>query len=101
MDSTKLWLVALAVLFLNVPFGFWRAGTRKFSPAWFVAIHAPVPLVIALRLASDLGFRVSTVPVMIGAYFTGQFLGSRWRHHAAQRHSKNPGRSTQSNDRST
>lgn len=62
-----------------MPFGYWRAGTRKFSPAWFVAVHAPVPLIIVLRMASGLGFRPTTIPVMVGAYFLGQFLGSVWR----------------------
>ncbi|HSQ09327.1 MAG TPA: hypothetical protein VLN25_01745, partial [Burkholderiaceae bacterium] len=33
---------------------YWRAGLRKFSPAWFVAIHAPVPLVFGLRFALGL-----------------------------------------------
>ena len=72
-------LVALLILLLNLPFGFWRAGVRKFSPAWFVAVHAPVPLAIGLRLASGLGWRLSTLPVFVGAFFAGQFLGGRLR----------------------
>ena len=46
-----LWTVAAAVLLINLPFGFWRAGVRKFSPAWFVAVHAPVPLAVGLRFS--------------------------------------------------
>jgi len=71
--------VAIAVLLLNLPFGFWRAGVRKFSLAWFVAVHAPVPLIVALRLLSGLGFRWTTFPVMVTGYFAGQFLGGRLR----------------------
>ena len=37
-------LVALGVLTINLPFGFWRAGVRKFTPPWIVAVHGPVPL---------------------------------------------------------
>jgi hypothetical protein len=72
-------IVALLILLLNVPFGFWRAGVRKFSPAWFVAVHAPVPLAIGLRLASGLGWRLSALPLFVGAFFAGQFLGGRLR----------------------
>jgi hypothetical protein len=74
-----LWLVAAAVLVINLPFGWWREGVRKLSPAWFVAVHAPVPLIAALRVASGLGFQWSTLPVMLAAYFLGQFLGGRLR----------------------
>ena len=75
------WAVALAVIVLNLPFGFWRAGTRKFSLPWFLAIHVPVPLIVGVRLVSGLGWQLSTFPVLVGAFFTGQFLGGllrRW-----------------------
>jgi len=71
----QLWLVALAVFVLNLPFGYWRAGVRKFSWQWIAAIHAPVPAVIALRLVSGLGFQFATFPVLIGAFFLGQKCG--------------------------
>ena len=78
-----LWLrllaVAAATLVLNLPFGFWRAGVRKYSPAWFLAVHATVPLIVAMRLAAGLGWRLSTFPVLIGAFFGGQFIGGRLR----------------------
>lgn len=76
----KLWLVAGLVLLLNLPFGFWRAMARKFSLQWVLAIHVPVPFVIGLRFASGLGWRLGTFPVLIGAFFTGQFVGGRLRH---------------------
>lgn len=75
----QLALVASAVFLLNLPFGYWRAGTRKYSWPWLLAIHLPVPLVIALRLFSGLGFQLITFPVMIAAFFTGQFLGGKAR----------------------
>jgi hypothetical protein len=72
-------LALLATFVVNLPFGYWRAGLRKLSPAWFVAIHAPVPLVIGLRFALGLPFRWSVLPLFVVAYFAGQFVGSRWR----------------------
>ena len=71
----SLWLVAAAVLVLNLPFGYWRAGAPRFSRPWLVAVHAPVPLVVGLRFASGLGWQLSTFPVMVGAFFAGQYLG--------------------------
>jgi len=72
-------VAAASVLLLNLPFGFWRAGTRRFSLPWLLAVHTPVPFVIALRLFSGLGWRLHTFPVMVGAFLTGQFLGGKLR----------------------
>ena len=71
-----LWTVAALVALVNIPFGFWRAGVRKFSPAWFLAVHLPVPIAIGLRFASGLGFRWATLPLFVAAFFGGQWLGA-------------------------
>jgi hypothetical protein len=76
---SNLWYAALAVLLLNLPFGFWRAGVRKFSVPWFLAVHAPVPMVVGVRLMAGLGWQLATFPVLIGAFFTGQIVGGRAR----------------------
>lgn len=75
----RLALVALAVFVLNLPFGYWRAGTRKFSWGWILAIHLPVPLVVLLRIYSGLGWQLVSFPVLIGAFFLGQACGARLR----------------------
>ena len=75
-------LVAFALV-VNLPFGYWREGTVKFSPAWFVAVHAAVPLIIALRYALELEWRLVALPFTVAAYFTGQALGARWRRRRA------------------
>ena len=72
-------LAIVATFVVNVPFGYWRAGVRKFSPAWFVAVHAAVPLVVALRYALGLPFRWAVFPLFVAAYFGGQTIGARWR----------------------
>ena len=76
---------ASIVFFINLPFGYWRANTKKFSRGWFLSVHAPVPLVVAVRMLSGLGFHLITFPVMIGAFFGGQFAGSRL-HRALSEH---------------
>lgn len=74
-----LWAAAAIVLTINLPFGFWRASVRKFTLPWILAVHLPVPLVIAVRYASGLGWHLITFPVLIGAFFTGQFVGGKLR----------------------
>ena len=75
----RLMAVALATFVINLPFGFWRQGLRKFSLLWVVAVHAAVPLVVLMRLKADLGFAWYTYPPMILCYFGGQFVGARLR----------------------
>jgi len=71
----KLFWVAVAIFILNLPFGYWRAHVKKFSLQWALAVHIPVPFVIALRIFSGLGFQLISYPVLVGAFFTGQYLG--------------------------
>jgi hypothetical protein len=77
------WVVALAIFVLNLPFGFWRAGVRKFSFYWFLAVHLPVPFVVFMRVFSGFGLNLTTFPVFVTAYFSGQLVGgklrSRWK----------------------
>ncbi len=74
-----LWIVAALVVVLNLPFGFWRATTRPFTVPWVLAVHAPVPLVVGLRFAAGLGWKLVTFPILVGAFFTGQYVGG-WIH---------------------
>jgi hypothetical protein len=83
-----LWVVASVVVVLNLPFGFWRATTRRFTLPWVLAVHAPVPLVVGLRFAAGLGWKLVTFPVLVGAFCTGQYVGGRlhtWWHQRVPR----------------
>ncbi len=75
----KLLLVCAAVLAINIPFGYWRAGVTKFSWRWFLSVHLPVPLIILIRLWSGLGWRLSTFPLFVAAFFVGQLTGGKLR----------------------
>jgi len=70
-------LVAVLILLVNLPFGWWRSGLRKLSLPWFVAVHAPVPLAVGLRYVTGVGFRWATLPLFVAAYVGGQCLGGR------------------------
>jgi hypothetical protein len=71
--------IAFLIFAMNLPFGAWRARLRKLSPAWFVAIHLPVVLAIAMRILMGVPFRLTTLPVYVAAFFFGQLAGGRLR----------------------
>lgn len=68
--------VGATSLAVNLPLGVWREHCRKFSPEWFVAVHASIPLIISLRKAVVMPYYA--VFVTITAAVAGQFAGSRW-----------------------
>lgn len=73
----KLLAVAAVVFLINLPFGYWRSRVPARSRQWFLAIHLPVPFVIALRVFSGLGWQLASFPVLVGAFFLGQYLGGK------------------------
>jgi hypothetical protein len=81
--------VALGVFILNLSFGYWRANEKKFSFRWFLSIHAPVPFVVLLRLVAGVGWHPATFPFLIGAFFSGQYVGG-WLYHRRQYLHKTP-----------
>ena len=79
MLTRGIWLVAGGTFLVNLPFGYWRGGARKFTAKWLTAIHAPVPLVVAMRLAAGVRWQLVNLPVLLGAYFLGQLVGTQAR----------------------
>jgi len=75
----NLLLAALATFFVNLPFGFIRHGFKKFSFLWFLAIHVPIPFVVLFRYLFGLGFQLYTYPIMVIAFFSGQYAGKMIR----------------------
>jgi hypothetical protein len=79
--------VLVAVVVVTLPFGFYRAYTRKMSLRWFLAIHLPVILVVVARVEAHLPYMF--IPFTCLAFASAQFLGAkagRWwiRRHPAQ-----------------
>ena len=75
MGTAFIGLLFAAALATNVPLGMWRRHLRRFSPAWFVAIHASVPALVAIRLA--LASANWVIPPEIALAVVGQFVGAR------------------------
>lgn len=71
-------LAGILVFLINLPFGYWRSKVKKFSMRWFLAIHLPVPFVYALRVYAGINWGILSFIVLIGFYFLGQYVGSRY-----------------------
>jgi len=70
------------IFFLNLPFGFWRFKVRKFSFSWVLAIHLPVLIIIGGRFLFNIPYQMSVLPINVGAFFLGQYLGGKIRYNS-------------------
>ena len=77
MQWTTIALLLSLAFLVNLPLGAWRESRRKFSPAWFVGIHASIPLLLAVRMELDVTHWV--IPLEIALVLAGQIVGSRLR----------------------
>lgn len=72
--------LALLLLFAftsNLPLGYWRATSRKYSLRWLLLIHLSIPFIIMLR--SFFGFTWHWIPLTLICAVSGQLLGGRLR----------------------
>ena len=78
LETVSIMLLLLAAcldFIINIPFGYWRANVKRFSLPWFLSIHIPIPFIILIRLYTGIGFEFIAYPIMIIAFFLGQFTG--------------------------
>ena len=92
MAINVLWAgLGLAVTFaVNVVAGYWRAYAKRTRSRleWFLAVHAPVPLVAVLRRLAGAGLSgpgLWLLAAFVAAYFTGQRVGGMLHGYAARR----------------
>ncbi len=67
--------IALVAFVANLPFGMLRTRYRRLSLGWFVCIHAPIPVVVALRILTGTSYRF--IPIFLATSILGQIAGSR------------------------
>ncbi len=65
--------VSLFALVINLPFGYMRSRSPKFSLKWLLYIHLPIPFIFILRTVSGLDYRA--IPVILTGAVAGQLLG--------------------------
>lgn len=69
--------ICMIAFLLNLPFGWLRVNTRKFSLAWIVCIHAPIPIVAFIRIYTHTNWEY--IPFFFVFSIAGQVLGARVR----------------------
>lgn len=73
MDLASVVFLCAAAFVINMPFGLYRMGVKKYSWRWFLAIHLPIPLIILMRLGMGQSWRV--VPFLFVFAIMGQLAG--------------------------
>jgi len=73
--SIALVSLLLFALFSNIPLGYLRMGSPKYSVRWFVYIHLSVPFIVGLRIANNISWQM--IPFSIALAVAGQMIGSR------------------------
>lgn len=73
-------LFAIAFL-VNLPLGYLRESSRRYSLRWFVYIHLSIPFILTVRLTY--GFDWRAIPFTILCAVAGQVLGGRIRRRRA------------------
>lgn len=84
MDILIIGFSVLAIFFINVPLGVWRASVNKFSIQWFMAIHLSVPVIVLLR--NEIGLADIFIPLTLFAAMLGQYYGGKLSVLCRQKH---------------
>ena len=73
--SIALISLLLFALFSNIPLGYLRMGSPRYSVRWFIYIHLSVPFIVGLRIANNISWQM--IPFSIALAVAGQMIGSR------------------------
>lgn len=73
----KLTVLLVFALTSNIPLGYLRETSRKFSLRWFILVHLSIPFIVLLR--DSFGFSWQWIPLTLVCAVVGQMIGSRCR----------------------
>jgi hypothetical protein len=78
-DSTLIHaaLIGVVAFAVNLPLGYLREGTKKFSFSWFIYIHLSVPLIAFLRISNQVS--AWAIPAFVACAILGQLAGGMIR----------------------
>lgn len=72
LSASLVSLLAFALL-SNIPLGYLRQGTQKYSLRWIVYIHLSIPFIVALRITNGISWQI--IPFTLCLAVTGQMIG--------------------------
>lgn len=70
---TAIIILILLAFMINLPFGYLRKKSKKYSLRWFLYIHIPVPIIVISRILFHIDYKF--IPLFILAAISGQYLG--------------------------
>ncbi|MBM4135717.1 MAG: hypothetical protein FJ241_02680 [Nitrospira sp.] len=70
-----IFIVSTFTLLLNLPLGYARVRTKRYSLRWFLCIHVPIPFIFIARTLSNLDIKY--IPIFIFVAIIGQFFGGK------------------------
>jgi hypothetical protein len=68
-------LLFVVTLLLNLPCGYARAKSKRYSFRWFLWIHIPIPFIFIARTLLHVEFKY--LPLFVIAAITGQLVGGK------------------------
>jgi hypothetical protein len=68
-------ILSAFTLLINLPFGYARAKSKRYSLRWFIYIHVPIPIIFIARTISHIEFKY--IPFIAFAAILGQLLGGK------------------------
>jgi hypothetical protein len=70
-----IFIVSTFTLLLNLPLGYARVRTKRYSLRWFLCIHVPIPFIFIARTLSNLDMKY--IPIFVIVAIVGQFFGGK------------------------
>ncbi len=80
MNQHQLFLMAwigLLAMAVNIPLGYAREGTIRYSAKWFLYVHLSIPVIAFLRITNHL--TLWAIPAFVACAIVGQIVGGRFR----------------------
>ena len=68
-------ILSAFTMLINLPFGYFRAKSIRYSLRWFLYIHLPIPIIFIARTISHIELKY--IPFFAFAAIAGQILGGK------------------------
>jgi hypothetical protein len=76
--SSEYWAVTLLfflTVIINLPFGYARTRSKRYSLRWFLYIHVPIPVILIIRVMSHIEMKY--IPIFALGALIGQIIGGK------------------------
>lgn len=68
-------LIMLLAFAVNIPLGYLRSRSRRYSVRWYVYVHLSIPIIVLARILSQTEYKY--IPLFLLSAAAGQYLGGK------------------------